>query len=93
MLLFILFLSGCAEQEMDSPIHGDSFTIEVSDGGFLSADAGVTTRAVEDGFKTVFTSGDRLGLIVTDGGSQLVIDNKAFTFDGTNGRTRAAARI
>ena len=83
MLLFILFLSGCAEQEMDSPIHGDSFTIEVSDGGFLSADAGVTTRAVEDGFKTVFTSGDRLGLIVTDGGSQLVIDNKAFTFDGT----------
>lgn len=83
VLLFTLFLGGCAEQEMDSPVHGDSFTIEVSDGGFLSADAGVTTRAVENGFKTVFTSGDRLGLIVTDGSNQLEIDNKAFTFDGT----------
>lgn len=84
MLLFTLFLGGCVEQEMDSPVHGDSFTIEVSDGGFLSADAGVATRAAEDGFKTVFTSGDRLGLIVTDGSSsRLVINNKAFTFDGT----------
>ena len=81
-LLFTLFLGGCAEQEMDSPVHGDSFTIEVSDGGFLSAESHVTTRAVENGFKTVFTSGDRLGLIVTDGSNQLVINNKAFTFDG-----------
>lgn len=83
VLLFTLFLGGCVEQEMESPIHGDSFTIEVSDGGFLSADADMTTRTIEDGFKTVFTGGDRLGLIVTGDGNQSVIDNKAFTFDGT----------
>ena len=83
IILSPLFLCGCTEEETDYPRDSKAFSIEVSDGGFLSVEPGTATRATENGYQTVFTNGDRLGLIVTNSSSELVIDNKPFTFDGS----------
>ncbi len=83
-ILFLFLLIACSEEEPASMMQqSGTFSIEVSDGGFLSVNPGTATRAAENGYRTVFTSGDKLGLIVTDGSGQPVTDNKPFTFSGT----------
>lgn len=86
-ILFLFLLTACSEEE-PAPMmqQAGTFSIEVSDGGFLSVDPGTATRATENGYRTVFTNGDKLGLIVTNSSGQLVTDNKAFTFDGSTWR-------
>lgn len=82
-ILFLFLLTACSEEETAPMMQqAGTFSIEVSDGGFLSVEPGTATRAVENGYQTVFTNGDKLGLIVTGSSGELVIDNKPFTFDG-----------
>jgi hypothetical protein len=83
-ILFLFLLSACSEEESTPMMQqAGTFSIEVSDGGFLSVEPGTMTRAAENGYQTVFTYGDKLGLIVTNSSNELVIDNKPFTFDGS----------
>ncbi|WP_455664425.1 fimbrillin family protein [Phocaeicola sp.] len=83
-ILFLFLLSACSEEESTPMMQqAGTFSIEVSDGGFLSVEPGTMTRAAENGYQTVFTNGDRLGLIVTNSSNELVIDNRPFTFDGS----------
>lgn len=82
-LLFLLLPAACSEEESVPMMQqAETFSIEVFDGGFLSVESGPATRAAENGYRTVFTVGDKLGLIVTNGSGTTVTDNKAFTFDG-----------
>lgn len=82
-ILFLFLLTACSEEETAPMMQqAGTFSIEVSDGGFLSVEPGTATRAAENGYQTVFTNGDKLGLIVTGSSGELMIENKPFTFDG-----------
>ena len=63
----LLLLASCTQEEF--PAAQDKaqlFAISVTDGGYASAE-GKTTRAVENGYTTVFAEGDSCGLFVTRG--------------------------
>lgn len=70
LLLFAAGMAGCSEEDTlpgGNTTTPDSarcpMTVSVSDGGYTSSDPSAPgTRAVEDGYTTWFTAGDRIGL-------------------------------
>ena len=70
LLLFAAGMAGCSEEDTlpgGNTTTPDSarcpMTVSVSDGGYTSSDPSAPgTRAVEDGYTTRFTAGDRIGL-------------------------------
>ena len=64
----LLLLASCTQEERPAAPgnKAQQLAISVTDGGYASAD-GKTTRAVENGYTTVFAEGDSCGLFVTRG--------------------------
>ncbi len=70
-----LLLTACSQEDFPLPSTGDTMplSITVIDGGFNG-----TSRAVESGYRTVFTEGDACGLYIVRGGT-VVYDNVKLT--------------
>lgn len=76
--LFILLLSvvtgigltACSGDDLEgSPGYdGQQYSISVTDGGYTSASDGIHTKAVEQGYRTVFTAGDQIGVFAVKNG-------------------------
>lgn len=76
-----LLVSSCSQEKFpDMPDDGGArpLRITVTDGGY-AADGKNDTRAVEDGYTTVFTAGDACGLYIVRKGSNVVCDNVKLT--------------
>lgn len=87
-------LSGCSADDLpgsspegNNSASASSFQIHVTDGGYASADAKPGTRAEENGYKTVFTEDDRIGVFAVKG-DQIVneVNNLCLTAANDNGR-------
>lgn len=63
----------------------DALGLSVSASDFEPVDpiAATATRATDNGVNITFDEGDRVGLIVLDGKSDIVIDNAPYKYDGT----------
>lgn len=75
-----LLVAGCSQEKFpDMPDDGEArpLRITVTDGGY-AADGKNDTRAVEDGYTTVFTAGDECGLYMVRSGN-MVYDNVKLT--------------
>lgn len=93
LLLFAAGMAGCSEEDTlpgGTTTTPDStrcpMTVSVSDGGYTSSDPSAPgTRAVEDGYATTFTAGDRIGLYAVRGNA-IVASNICLTAaDNGNG--------
>lgn len=87
-LLFLscaALLCGCAnDDEQILSTDGSTLTVYATADGFSSAD-GVKTRASDDGYKTTFTNGDKIGVFAVKNGAIIAdCDNVELTYNGTN---------
>ena len=86
LLLFVAGMAGCSEEDTlpggntTTPDSGRCpMTVSMSDGGYTSSDPSAPgTRAVEDGYATTFTAGDRIGLYAVKNGA-IVASNICLT--------------
>ena len=68
LLITSVSLSGCSQNELpggddNDTLHCTALTVQVTDGGYSSAEGThPDTRATENGYKTQFTTGDKIGL-------------------------------
>ena len=68
LLIAVISLSGCSQNELpggddNDTLHCTALTVQVTDGGYSSAEGThPNTRATENGYKTQFTTGDKIGL-------------------------------
>lgn len=91
LLAFTAVLSGCSVDELsgNSPAgSGSPLRVSVTDNGYNDAAApqakeNANTRARENGYKTEFTSGDKIGLYAVRN-STIVAENIELTYDGAN---------
>ena len=76
-------VTSCTENIVDGTQNEGlkPLSISVVDGGYISA--GASTRAVDDGVKTTFESGDQIGVYVVNG-EAINQKNIPVTFDGTS---------
>lgn len=84
--LGVCLFSACQQEELgEAGIATDAagLRLTVSASDFVPADS-AATRAFDNGRVTTFENGDKVGVSVLDGNSQLVADNLPYTFDGTN---------
>lgn len=82
-------LTGCTDEAYESDSNSNAkstvLTISVTDNGFANANG---TRAVEDGYKTAFTAGDKIGVFaVRNGEVNQIVSNLCLTAtdDGNGG--------
>lgn len=85
LLLFAAGMAGCSEEDAlpagtTNPDSARSpMTVSVADGGYTTnAPSAPGTRAVEDGYTTRFTAGDRIGLYAVKNGT-IVASNVCLT--------------
>lgn len=88
-LLFLLplaFIACSGEEEFvpaDEPQPGDALEISVTVGDFVTVGDAPDTRATDNGAVTTFENGDRVGVIVLEGGNP-VANNLPYKYDGAN---------
>lgn len=80
-IIVYVFAVSCSKEPVKNTESAEVIHIEVVDGGFGG------TRATEDGFTTVFTPGDRIGLfMLEDGAISPSVNNLCFTaVEGADG--------
>ena len=80
-IIVSVFAVSCSKEPVKNAESAEVIHIEVVDGGFGG------TRATEDGFTTVFTPGDRIGLfMLEDGAISPSVNNLCFTaVEGADG--------
>lgn len=75
LLIAVISLSGCSQNELpggddNDTLHSTALTVQVTDGGYSPAEGThPDTRATENGYTTVFTEGDRIGLYAVKNGA------------------------
>lgn len=97
LLLVLLLATACTRDDDFAPSSADddatpaALTISVTDGGYAPADAAPGTRAVERGYGTEFTAGDKIGFYAVevadasnpDSDRKFLHENVCLTHDGT----------
>ena len=91
LLVGLLFVSlgSCSSEAIvsgsDDGVQDTRLTISVTDGGYLvSADGKSITRTTDEGYKTQFSKGDKVGLYAVKGSDILTdCNNVLLTYDGT----------
>ena len=72
LLLVLLLATACTRDDDFAPSSADddatpaALTISVTDGGYAPADAAPGARAVERGYGTEFTAGDKIGFYAVE---------------------------
>ena len=75
LLIAAATLAGCSQSDLPGADDNDTrpgtaLTVQVTDGGYSPAEGTrADTRATENGYKTEFTEGDRIGLYVVKNGA------------------------
>ena len=88
-LLGVCLFTACQQErlgETGTTADAAELKLTVLAGDFLQADK-TSTKAVDNGSVTVFESGDRVGLIILGNDGVPVVDNRPYTFDGTEWTT------
>lgn len=89
-LLFMLFLpvvaglglTSCSGDDLEGFQEEGTqrFSINVTDRGYISTRDGIHTKAVENGYTTEFTAGDKIGVFAVKGGQIITeVDNLCLT--------------
>lgn len=83
LLLLAAGLAGCSEEAAHTGTPGDTrtpMTVSVSDEGYTAGNASAAdTRVSENGYITIFTTGDRIGLYVVKADGSYVHENLPLT--------------
>lgn len=111
LLLVLMLAAACTRDDFTAPDEGGTtatpLAVTVADGGYVrspeaspgkAGDAGTpATRAVERGYATEFTAGDRIGLYVRvangNGGVKLLHENLCLTCNGTDWTLPAGVKL
>lgn len=87
VIVAVALLSSCTKENdwnIDDNTSRTALTVQVSDDGYVATVGEESrTRAVENGYKTAFTAGDKIGLFVGKG-TTLVANNVPLTYNGTS---------
>lgn len=87
LLSGVTVLSGCSQDELleeTSPVDTSCF-ITVNDSGYKNTD-NTSTRTIENGYNTTFTTGDEIGLYAVKGGNLLPQINNIRLIASNNGK-------
>ena len=100
LLLFLPALAACSNEEDGSmpatrPQPGDALELTVSASDFITYGS-PDTRATDNGLKTTFENGDRIGITCLDANGNILAnnvpykyDNGTWTFDRDNGEGKS----
>lgn len=80
-------LWSCTHKELPTPAEEDAhipLTVQVTDEGFAT-DA-PSTRTMEEGYKTIFTEGDTIGIFTLQQSATVLYDNLPFVLTKENGK-------
>jgi hypothetical protein len=82
IFLSLVLLTACSKEDVESPLptQKEVLQLSVSATGFVTN--GADTRIEDDGEKTVFERGDRVGVIVLES-TTLKANNLPYVYDGT----------
>lgn len=81
-------LTACSADDMEGLQEEGTqrFSISVTDGGYTSTRDGIHTKAVENGYTTEFTAGDKIGVFAVKGGAILTeVNNQCLTATDNGG--------
>ena len=88
LLTMIAMLWGCSKDDLADNADNrqvEQLSLTVVDDGYTSADAdGIQTRTTENGYKTIFTPNDYIGLYAVDSQDLLVIKNARLSLRSTS---------
>ena len=88
LIIFILtagiaaVINSCLKNELPDPAgHGDALKINVTAVGFTFGDIG--TRAINTGYTTTFSTGERIGITVVRDGTTILENNIPYAYNGS----------